>query len=218
MLYIKIIAEIGCNFDSIDQAKEMIKRSKEVGCCFSKFQLFTSKEAQNLPEHLYLTFDQAKELFRYGKSIKQEVFFTPMYIKAIDICEQIGVSYYKIRYKDRYNLEIVRKILDTNKPFFISFDQDDFHLACINRFPKQMFEGMPLLCVPKYPASFEDYNGIITFGYSDHTPDFRLLKYAKNNNALWFEKHMKLEGTEPLEDKWSISFKELEEVLKKNER
>jgi len=31
---------------------------------------------------------------------------------------------------------------------------------------------------------------------------------------LWFEKHVKLEGTKPLENEWSVSFQELEEMLK----
>lgn len=203
----KIVAECGCNWDSIEQAKEMIKRSKEVGCWASKFQMFTKKEATNLPEHLYLSNDQARELFEYGKSIDQTVFFTPMY-DCIDFLEELGVEYYKIRQKDNCNWKLLNKILETKKMTFIS--EGDWTMRNMPR-PDNW---MPLYCVPKYPASFGDYDGFIAFGYSDHTPDFRLFYYAKHNQTLYLEKHMKLEGTKPLENDWSVSFKELEEVLK----
>ena len=186
----------------------MIKRTKEVGCFASKFQLFTKEVAPNLSEHLYLTFDQATELFKYGKSIGQLVFFTPMY-DCIDFLEELGIEYYKVRQKDNCNWKLLNKIVETKKIAFIS--EDNWSMRKILR-PDNW---IPLYCVSKYPASFEDYNNIITFGYSDHTPDFKLLRYALSNGALWFEKHCKLEGTTPLEDKWSVSFKELEEVLKK---
>ena len=224
MLFIKIIAECGCNWDSIEQAKEMIRRSKEVGCFLSKFQLFTKKEAPNLPEHLYLTFEQAKDLFNYGKSIKQEVFFTPMYLEAVDFLEnELNVKYYKIRNKDLYNFELIKKAYSTTKPIFISLEYHTFHSYSSRA---DLIVCIKLGVVPKYPAKFEDYSFSFRHGYmwaceglSDHTPDTNLLE-----SCLWhgkyeyFEKHLKLEGTKPLEDKWSISFRELEEVLKKNER
>ena len=205
-----IVAECGCNWTSIEEAKEMIMRSKEIGCWGSKFQLFTGYEAPDVPAYLYMSFGQAKELVDYGKSINQRVFFTPMYLEAIDFLESIDIGYYKIRYKDRWNIPLVKKILETNKPYFTSYDLNDFYEYCV---PYYYTNIRPLLCVPLYPATFTDYKGIVTFGYSDHTPDFKLLEFAKRHNAIWFEKHVKLEGTEPLENDWSVTFEELREII-----
>lgn len=204
-----IIAECGCNWDSIEQAKEMIRRSKEVGCFASKFQLFTHNEAENLPEHLYLSFDEAKELFDYGKYINQEVFFTCMYPEAVDMCEKIGVNYYKIRFKDNKNKEIFRKIVLTKKRYFIS-----------RIISKCYVWGIQLFCIPKYPARIQDYSYIPEEfnGVLDHTPNLQLLeKCLEDDQFNYFEKHMKLEGATPIENDWSVSFKELDEVLKKND-
>ena len=214
MIRIKIIAECGVNYNSIEEAKEMIKRSKEVGCWASKFQLFTPEVAPNLPEHLYLSFDHARELFEYGKSIEHVVFFTPMYIEAIDFLETIDIEYYKVRYNDRWNPFLLSKIIKTNKPYFVSYSYEELRDHADLYIRQYEFEHMwPLFCVPKYPASFEDYKHLITYGYSDHCPDLKLLEFAKFHNALWFEKHVKLEGTKPLENEWSVGFSELEEIL-----
>jgi len=216
---LKIIAECGCNFKNLKEAKEMIKRSKEIGCWASKFQLFSENEIQGNPYHDFLKtiifdYEKANELFQYGKSIEQEVFFTPMYYpEAIEICEKIGVNYYKIRCKDSNNEELIDLVDLTDKPFFISYDHE----------PEKVYlNGIDLLCVPKYPAKFIDYPSNlfrIFNGISDHTSCSCLLEYVlnyKHFTPFWqgyFEKHVKL-NNDCLENKWSISFDDLEKVIK----
>ena len=41
---------------------------------------------------IMLTKEKAKELFDYGQSIGQEVFFTPMFPEAVEWCEEISKS------------------------------------------------------------------------------------------------------------------------------
>ena len=122
----KIIAECAINYNSMEEAKLMIKRSKEVGCWASKFQLFnesniTNPEIRDYCMERMLDLDKAKMLFEYGKEIGQEVFFTPMY-DCIDFLEELGVNYYKIRCKDNKNFPLVKKCLNTKKKVFISVD------------------------------------------------------------------------------------------------
>ena len=218
----KIIAECGCNWRNFDDVWDMIIKAKEIGCWGVKFQLFTKKEAPNLPKHLYLTKERARILFEYGKGQGIEVFFTCMFPEAVDWCELIGVNYYKIRYADRNNKELQRKIVDTNKPFFMSFLP--FGSGGV------IWRKMIILnCIPEYPALLEKYTAwkdmLYTHGHgvSDHTSDLELLKLTKNNKfvKLWdeegydyyFEKHVKL-NDDCLESAWSCTFEELEEVLK----
>lgn len=207
---INIIAECGCNWDNMADASDMIIEAKKSGCWTAKFQLFTRKEAPDLPEHLYLTKHRAKWLFNVGKDIGIPVFFTPMFLEAVDWCEGIGVSMYKIRYKDRENMELIEKVLDTGKPCFISID-----------FIPQL-KGKQiryLYCIPKYPATREDYGLPSDFwwnymGISDHTPDTKLLKDMLFHRTVeYFEKHVKLDD-DCLESAWSITFEQLVEVLK----
>lgn len=207
----RVIAECGVNWGSMREAKLMIQKAKESGCWAAKFQLFTKKEAPNLPEHLYLTFEGAKELFDYGKSIDMEVFFTSMFLEAVNWCEQIGVKYYKIRYFDRHNRKLLKKIRKTKKLTFISLNSDEIREKRRKILRKKQ---LPLLCIPKYPAEvYEYYKGYLFDGYSDHTSGIELLKHAQS--LPWvkiFEKHVKLDDN-CIEAKWSVTFEKLKEVL-----
>lgn len=183
----------------------MIRRASTIGVKLVKFQLFTKKEAPGLPKHLYLNFEQAKSLFQYGKKWKVDVFFTPMYLEAVDWCEEIGVKYYKIRHKDQKNYGLVKKVLDLDKMAFIS-TSDPVYLTTKNL--------KYLYCVPEYPAKIDDYYYPPNYaGISDHTHDLELLENAIMDKVEYFEKHVKLEGTKPLEDAWSVTFEELGAVL-----
>lgn len=220
----KIICEAGCNWTKFEDMLDMIIKAKEVGCFAVKFQLFTKEMAREaeIPEYLALPKEQAQVLFEFGKAEGIEVFFTPMYAEIVPFLEEIGVNYYKIRFKDRYNSKLLHKIMDLNKPTFISSDRQR------TAWTKDILH---LFCIPKYPAKWGDYYGELIIwqrgdgfydfdGISDHTPDTWMLERALDekehewyNKFEYWEKHIKLDGTTPLEDKWSVSFSELEEVL-----
>lgn len=207
----RVIAECGVNWRSFDEARLMIQKAKDAGCWAAKFQLFTKKEAPNLPEHLYLSHGQAEMLFDTGKhEVGIEVFFTPMFLEAVDWCEQIGVNYYKIRYTDRHNKKLLKKIRKTKKFTMISMNLEE-----IKKKYKNFLWYLPLFCVPKYPADLYDYyQGWLFDGYSDHTPDLTLLKDMFSMPWIKvFEKHVKLDEN-CIESAWSVTFEQLKEVLK----
>ena len=204
---------MGCNWNNLDEAKAMIDKCAEHGFKFAKFQLFKD-EGQGLPEHLYLTEGQAQMLFDYGKALNVEVFFTCMFAEAVDWCERIGVGRYKIRYMDRNNQGILKKVLDTKKPYFISMNLEDNPL-----FGYGYEQRKVLFCQPYYPCGIGDYvfnSSIIFDGISDHTKDLELLKLAldthNTNPFKYWEKHMKLDSVNRLEDMWSVTFEELASV------
>lgn len=215
---VRIIAEAGCNWSTIKEAKEFIKKSKELGLFATKFQLYNDEIIQDSEDYeflksIQLDYEKAKELFEYGKSIGQDVFFTPMYVEAVEWCEDIGCKYIKIRCKDNKNIQLITYAYHIyNYRTFMSIET----LPHIRRkdpylLDRELSNLKYLYCVPKYPARLEDYEeGFIR--YSDHTPDLELFKKVREYCTL-LEKHVKLDGTEPLEDKWSVSFSELEEVL-----
>lgn len=210
-----IIAEAGCNWRTLEEAFQFIDKSKELGLWATKFQLFTNDMIKDNPnflrlQDLILDLEDIKELFYYGQEIGQEVFFTPMY-DCISELEEIGVNYYKIRYADRYNNKLLEKITQTGKTCFISQSFVDLETHGINFYDSRNL--FPLYCIPNYPAKFTDYR-FLCLGMSDHTGTPELLRLCKKMGTVYHEIHVKLDGTKPLEDAWSISFAELEEVLK----
>lgn len=209
---IKLIAECGCNFKSISEAYKMIERAKECNLFAVKFQLFSKEQAKSTgtPEFLSLSKKDAYSLFNYGYSIDMEIFFTPMYLDAVDWCEDFGVKYYKIRYWDNHNKKLIERVRSTKKPYFISCQPK--HVKRLHPFKKQYL----LFCIPHYPANLFSYPHKLPigfFGYSDHTPDLKLLEIVGKDKIYYFEKHVRI-SDDCLEKDWSVSFDELEVVLK----
>lgn len=216
----KIIAECGCNYKNMEEAKEMIRECKRLNIFLCKFQIFNEDNIKDIEDpkvreflrSIMLDYDKAKELFDYGREIGQEVFFTPMFENAVDWLFELKVPYCKIRYKDNDNETLILKIIKAHfYKVFISTQN-----------PSQFFSNFKrLFCIPTYPAPIEKYNGIdIRFfhGISDHTNSINLLKgwynKFKNYSFGWYiEKHVCL-TKDCLEKDWSCTFKELEEALK----
>lgn len=212
----KIIVEAGCNWHTIEEAKLFIDKSKELGLFATKFQIYNDdvikdSEHYDFLKSIQLDYEKAKELFDYGKSIGQEVFFTPMFLEAVDWCEEIGVKYYKVRFKDNNNRLLLSKTMKTpyKKTVFISANDG------VYKYHKDRVRV--LYCIPKYPAKRKDYYKEYLYAYhgvSDHTKGTKLLKEAKKFGFEYFEKHMKL-NDDCLESKWSVTFEQLTEVLNK---
>ena len=216
----KVIAECGVNFDTVDQAFDMIEKSKEAGCAYTKFQLYDDSVIKDSPLQAELrkrmiTREFAKTLFNAGKDIGQPVFFTPMFPAAVDWIAEMGCKLIKIRFADNYNIELVNRALDVGVPVLLSADR---RYLVHYRNPQIKL----LYCVPKYPASPDDYAFVpedfttgaypgarVFAGVSDHTKGLDAMARALECGAAFCEVHVMLEGTHPIEEKWSKTFEEV---------
>ena len=220
---LRMIAEFGVNWENREQAFFMMGQAFTLGIKYIKFQMFPKETVSADLQHMFMTEELAKELVETGKQYGQEVFFTPMYPEAVDLCEKIGVNYYKIRYFDRNNLIIYRKLKQTEKtPIFVSCDSKNPKDTIYYNMAKYQERVSFLFCVPNYPAKYNDYRPLRNLtnfdGISDHTPDLELFKYfyvleqTKPDSIKWFEMHMCLDDN-GYERKWSKTFEELKEVI-----
>ena len=216
----KIIAEAGANFDTVEQAFEMIEKSNEAGCAYTKFQLYDESVIKDSPlrrelQKRMITREFAKLLVEEGEADGQPVFFTPMFLEAVDWIEEMGCPFIKIRYSDRYNIELVSRALEVGVPVIISADH---HYIMRWREPHTKL----LYCVPRYPASPEDYKftsldfgksvypgGHHFSGISDHTKGMEILDRAKACGAELCEVHAMIEGTHPIDEAVSKTFEEV---------
>jgi len=220
----KVIAECGVNWDDLDQAKAMINKSRWALCDYAKFQLYNKQVIKDSPlraelTERMLTRKDAYELFDYGIKIGHPAIFTPMFMKAVDWIEDMGCQLIKIRYNDRHNIKLINRALDVGVPVMISVDRryTAFYkdpsvklLYCISRYPAQQEE---------YAITHEDfstgaYPGAPVFaGVSDHTSGFEVMRRARSSGAAFCECHVKLSGTDPIEEKWSKTFEGVGEFL-----
>lgn len=209
----EIIAEFGCNFDisrDLNDVSTGIAWCRDLGIKYAKFQLWKKDQVPKEVYKYHIDEEDAYAIFETGMLNDVEVFFTPFYPEAVDICERIGVKYYKIRYADYFNTCLYRKIYTTDKKFFVSSDS----IPIGHRNVKNLY------CVPKYPAKLHDYPMNLPEGYdgySDHTPNLTLYKHACSPHHVgrsprWFEMHVCLDDN-AYERKWSKTFDEIGEAL-----
>jgi sialic acid synthase SpsE len=206
VLKIEIIAEFGCNWDNYQRLKKMMDRCVDLGITLVKFQLWRELQVPDEVRHMHINEELARGIFEAGLNRNLEVIFTPFYPEAVDICERIGVNYYKIRYNDYYTYDrsVMNKVRDTAKPYFLS---------CMTPFPDPA--AINLECVPDYPADPGKYQLLHPdfMGISDHTPDLRLYKKALGHpNLKYFEMHVCMDKN-CYEYTWSKTFEAIEEVL-----
>jgi len=174
-----VVAEIGVNWDgNFDLVKEMMQKSKDVGCNAVKFQAYEEEMIKNHPQKSRLLKsaigkENIESINDAAKSVGIEWFCTPMYPDAVDLLYPF-VKRFKIREFDgRLLLEntisnLVEKVLNTQKEVIVSSHKS----------PRgtKYFENSQikwLYCVPKYPCDISelDFTNLEDFnGYSNHHP------------------------------------------------
>src|SRR2546430_7178779 len=124
-----VIAEIGYNFNTIEEAKASIDAAIECGVDAVKFQTFragtiTSRftdfpaeaGATNQLEEFKryeISEDLHRELFAYARDRKLLVFSTPSYYDDVDLLERLKVGVHKIGSDELTNLTFIKYLADT---------------------------------------------------------------------------------------------------------
>ena len=132
-----VIAEIGGNFTTLDQAKRLIDEAAAAGVDAIKLQTYraetlSSRKAMFDMENTGVT--SQFELFRryeIGEALHRDVFAyasakgldwfsTPSHQTDVDMLERLGVGAYKIGSDDAYNLPFIRYVARRGKPVLLS--------------------------------------------------------------------------------------------------
>lgn len=132
-----IIAEIGGNFTTFEQAKRLIDAAADCGVDAVKLQTYraetiASKEAIFDMENtgvtsqfaLFKKYEVAESLhqdaFRYAEGKGLDWFSTPSHESDVDMLENLGVGAHKIGSDDAVNLPYLRYVARTGKPIILS--------------------------------------------------------------------------------------------------
>jgi N-acetylneuraminate synthase len=132
-----IIAEIGGNFTTLDEAIRLVDAAAECGVDAVKLQTYraetiTSKVAMFDMENTGVTSqfdlfrkyeidaDLHRAVFRYAASKGLDWFSTPSHPTDVDLLESLGVGAHKIGSDDAVNLPFLRYVARTGKPIILS--------------------------------------------------------------------------------------------------
>lgn len=214
-----IAAECGVNWRNIAEARRMIGLAKDAGADAVKFQVFKKEHVKGHPrqselEEIILGPEWIKFLKEAADGCGIEFFATPFFEEAVDWLEVVGVKRYKIRYADRHNPELIKRVKSTGKPYVISCDDPLKEIHGIDQHGKLAF------CIPMYPPEimivpkgFELYRG-----YSSHYPSIVPPLVAAARGCEYIEVHIKLDRYHPkwvpVDDAVSISISQLTELCR----
>lgn len=237
-----LIAEIGQNFcGDMELAITMIELAKESDADLVKFQLYdgiglykeelrnkeTREEALRCLD-CELSHQDAITLFKYGKEIGVEVFFSVFDTLRVQWCEQMGVKRYKVACTHKPNA-LLEAIEHTGKECIMSFP-DNYSIGIDCKAPQWAYYGFrqhfasglwrALLCPPGYPqeVDLEDFGLNSKFsGISDHTIglDFAQIALARGTEII--EEHFCIDHETGVDAEWSSTPEELKELRRFSE-
>lgn len=132
-----IIAEIGGNFTTFEEAKKLVDLAYDTGVDAVKLQTYkadtiVTKTAKfdldnvgemvqhELFEKYQIDFELHKKVFDYIDSKGLDWFSTPSHKTDVDMLNELGVVAHKLGADDTTNLPLIRYIASTNKPILLS--------------------------------------------------------------------------------------------------
>ena len=132
-----IIAEIGGNFTTLDQAKRLIDAATECGVDAVKLQtyradtvasrkaIFSMENTGVVSQHALFRKYEVDEglhgdVFAYAESKGLDWFSTPSHETDVDLLERAGVGAHKIGSDDAVNIPFLRYVARTGKPVILS--------------------------------------------------------------------------------------------------
>lgn len=218
-----IIAEIGYNFTTPNEAKASIDAAIECGVDAVKFQTFraetvTSRNTEFPAEagatnqfeefkRYEITEELHRALFDYARSRNILVFSSPSYFDDVDLLERLQVEVYKIGSDDLTNLPFIKYVAEKGKPVIFStgmgtIAEVDEAVQTIRAAGNDQF--IILHCVSNYPIRdhrLVNLNVIRSFqrafnvpiGFSDHTTTLAASLGAVALGAAVIERHFTLD-------------------------
>lgn len=132
-----IIAEIGGNFTTFEEAKNLVDLASKTGVDAVKLQTYkadtlVTKTAKfdldnvgnilqkDLFEKYQIDFELHKKVFDYIDSKGLDWFSTPSHRTDVDMLEQLDVSAHKLGADDATNLPLIKYVASKNKPILLS--------------------------------------------------------------------------------------------------
>lgn len=183
---------------------------------------------------LYDLYTEAGTPYEWHKPIKDECenygmdfLSTPFDNHAVDFLDEIGCEAYKIASFELVDIPLIEYAASKGKPMIMSCGMasaeeiQDAVDACKRQGNNQI---VLLKCCSEYPANWNDMHIAnipdmikrfgVNVGLSDHSAGHIAAVVAVAQGACVIEKHVKLEGVESADSKFSMSMSEFEAMVK----
>lgn len=169
-----IIAEIGGNFTTFEDAKKLVDLAYDAGVDAVKLQTYkaetiVTKHARfdldnvgnmlqrELFEKYEINFELHRRVFDYIESKGLDWFSTPSHKTDVDLLEELNVKAHKLGADDATNLPLIRYVASKNKPVFLSSgyctleETEEMINACLETGNDKIFLFHTVSNYPTYP-------------------------------------------------------------------
>lgn len=222
-----IIAEIGSNFTSIDEAKDSISIAKNCDADAVKFQLFSEHDLYGSGSKQYnIDPKDLEKLKQKADAVKIEFMCTAFSLAGLNIVDPL-VSRHKLASSELTHLLLLQQLELISKPVIASVGASS--LDDIARASKILgsTDTTFLYCMVKYPATNVNLFGIdklkqtyTKVGYSCHTTDwYTPVAAVHKHGAVVIEKHFKLKDMNTPDNAHSLlpdDFKKMVKAIRGN--
>ncbi|WP_320040097.1 N-acetylneuraminate synthase family protein [uncultured Desulfobacter sp.] len=225
-----IIAELGYNFNTLDEAFSSIDALAQTGADAIKFQTFRAEtitsqktffpsqagSANQFEEFKQYELSQEQHVALFKRAMENGLlpFSTPSYFDDVDLLEELGVHVYKIGSDDLTNLPFLDYVARKGKPMIISTGMS--YIGEVDAAVRTIHETgnkhlVVLHCTSNYPLT--DYANTnlravlsmrdvfkVLVGYSDHSQEDFTSLAAVSLGACVIEKHFTLSRDIPAPD------------------
>ena len=225
-----ITAEIGYNFNTLEEAMRSIEVAKECGVDAVKFQTFKAETTVTKgvlfpPEagggsqfdefkKYELSEDWHRKLFSHAKKLGLIVFSTPSHSSDLPLLESLRVPVYKVGSDDLTNLPLLVEIAKLGKPMIVSTGMST--ISEVEESVKAILETgneklVLLHCISNYPVKKLEFVNLramqtmaeifnVLVGYSDHTTALTTPIAAVALGACVYERHFTIDKNLPAPD------------------
>ena len=191
----KVIADIGSNWNTLDDSLNAIAACKKAEIDYVKFQYFTHEKLYGFPGKMKGELPQSWVEALAMRCNELEIGFMCSVFDPNDV-EFINqyVDIHKIASSENSYAELIYLVSDTEKPLLISCGcKDSYNGVSI----RDIHKAIPMACIANYPADTYPIEQLVAlshdtsrcFGLSDHNPSDFGYELAYRFGCSYYEFH-----------------------------
>ena len=199
----KVIADIGSNWNTLDDSLNAIAECKKAEIDYVKFQYFTHEKLYGFPGKMKGELPQSWVEALAMRCNELEIGFMCSVFDPDDVAfiDQY-VNIHKIASSENSYAELIYLVSDTEKPLLISCGcKDSYNGVSI----RDIHKAIPMACIANYPADTYPIEQLVAlshdtsrcFGLSDHNPSDFGYELAYRFGCSYYEFHfnpLKIKG------------------------
>jgi sialic acid synthase SpsE len=222
----KVIADIGSNWNTLDDSLNAIAACKKAEIDYVKFQYFTHEKLYGFPGKMKgeLPKEWIPLIHKHCVEVGIEFMCSVFEPNDVEFINQY-VDIHKIASSENDYLKLIRAVESTKKPYLLS-------QGCVMEYDRgfgSSYRQIPMACIPEYPTDIYPIEQLVRFskciteddrgfGLSDHNPSDFGYELAYRFGCSYYEFHfnpLKIKSADSAHSRTTFTKKDFPEYERK---